>query len=799
MSLVHVTFLSLVFISHLTFCNTTFTWDDRKSPTKQEIFLEPEKRQTLQLLLSDAPLATLHQRVPKYQVFRYDQICDFSSFARLGYNVQAQLGRFAKDTLTYHKNFISDVTFQYEYRFLNNLTHTQCLSTCRNLGSDLPSLNVHLTEIKEFRPPLQDFFWVETNQNVTFDGKLNKYNYQLYFDNVQVFPSNHMRGGATMLYHFMRGEYVLMSSQQLRSRASYYDFTADQYYRKEPYTLKSRFQVDNNFQIFIPMDSTSFEPNFGKSACVCQRKLEENTKNAALAKEISVLVRSSLYNAPTSIESVRVKRDESTSSESNVVSILNKQQKPFLSTPDKWLLKRDDLFPLMVTAPILPVNESVFLPVSRKTRAASIFLSALAKTLISQTAAITSPYILQESANIFKKLITKASMQFPANKYHSQNATNATFQDKLDKHFSSSPADATLLHDRLTLSVKDVPETVYSMYSPDVRHAKAIRRAARKLEIFRDQILTSLPEILLEKVLLSIPYPVRKNSQIIVHVRKSLSFYVISYYVECTVDSYSFTNITAFSMPYIQEGKDFYAAFIQNDILSIDFQASHSLSTLQSEKCAQQALSNVPAHLFPSCKRHLYIPNILDTAFELTYGKVVLILGTGVLQISCFQKASQIVTLAHQFNLFYINHACGFNIKHENLNKYVRESKTELIGSDFIYLLKYDVPTVYSTVTKYYHWLITISVGVTIIVAVLCIIIVILTYCKRKYQPKLSLSQDGAIECTLVNCDTSIMESQMLPNGNPFTESGNLDSLVTPQPEMATKPTKPKLTKPAAH
>ena len=750
--------------------------------------------QTLQLLLTDAPLATLHQRVPKYQIFRYDQVVDFSSWAQLGYNVQAQLGRFKKETLVYHQDFISHASFKYEYRFVRNLTHAQCLSTCYSRKSRFPSRKIHLDEINDFHPPLNDFFWVDTNQTVEYDDYLDKYHYELHFDAVQVFPSNTMIQGTTLLYHFLKGEYVLMYSHQLRSRASYYDFTAQQYYRKEPYTLRARYKANSTFHVFIPMDSTSFEPDFAKSTCVCQRQLTENTKNAARAKDISDTVRSSLYDTPVTLESVRVKRDKSQSDVSNVVSILQERPDPFQSTPDKWFLYSDDIFPLLITDPLQAQNES--LPVSRRKRAASIFLSALAKTLFSHAAAISSPYILQESKNIFRSLMDKTSLTFSANRFNRTQASNASFQDFLDDHFSSSPSDATLLHDRLRLSVKNVPKAVYSMYSPDVTHAEAIRRTARKLEIFRDQVLTSLPELLLERVLHSIPHRVRKDSEIVVHVKKSLSFYVFTYYVECTVDTYSFTNITAFPMPYVQEGKDFYAAFIQDDILSIDFDSSHSLKTQQSEECAQVALSNVPSNLFPSCKRVLYVPKLLSQAFDLFHGQIVLILGPGVLQISCFQKASQVVTLADQFNLFYINYACGYNIKHENLNRFVRGKTKTLVGMDFLYLLGYNVPSAYSTTTKYFHWLIIISVGVAVVITALCSLIIILAYCKRRYQPQLTLTQDGAIECSLVNCEDSLNASQQLTGKNPFVPE-ETDTTLSKCEELPSKQLKP--TKPAAH
>ena len=439
------------------------------------------------------------------------------------------------------------------------------------------------------------------------------------------------------------------------------------------------------------------------------------------------------------------------------------------------------------SSPSSPLNQ-------RSPRAASVFLAALAKTLLTQAAAISSPYILQESKNIFESLVNKASLKFSASMNESR-PENVTFQDRLDHYFANSPTDAAILHDRLKLSVRNVPDNVYSMYAPDVEHARAIRRTARQLQIFRDKILTSLPQLLLEKVLASIPHPVRRGSQIIVNVRKSLTFYILTYYVECEVESYAFTNITAFSMPYIKEGSNYYAASIQNDILSIDFQRSHSLSTIQSERCAQQALSNVPTNLFPDCKSSVFTPHVYQPAFRMKEGQVVFLLGPGILQISCFQKASQIVTLSKQFNLLYINYACEFNIKHKNLSKYVRATTRKLVGLDFKYLLAYDVTSYSSRADKVYYWLIGISIAVILLVSALFAIILLLTYCKRKYQPTVTVMSDGAIECSLVNCSTS-RENLPAEDTNPFTSAETVPEVSLPTPLSTSKQ---KLTKPAAH
>ena len=89
-----------------------------------------------------------------------------------------------------------------------------------------------------------------------------------------------------------------------------------------------------------------------------------------------------------------------------------------------------------------------------------------------------------------------------------------------------------------------------------------------------------------------------------------------------------------------------------------------------------------------------------------------------------------------------------------------------------------------------------LTFGVGLVVAALCVIIVLLTYCKKRYQPQLTLTQDGAIECSLVNCEVSISNSQQMQDENPFLQD-ETDKIILKDEDQANR--QPKPAKPAAH
>lgn len=747
----------IILCFHPIICESLYNWDGTGDPVIQEVKIGREDSYMLQLRLSDVPVISVHRRVPKYQVYRYDQLIDFSEWSQLGFNLRSQLDRFKPETLIYHHDFVSDESFQFEYRFLKNLTHAECAHSCHLSRAHMPNSVAHVNDIMRFQPKVFNYFWVQLNQTANYAAGKNKYVYQLKFDGKEIFPTNKMKG-STVLYQFSKGSYGVVNPSQLRSRTSYYDFTSGQYYHQEPYTLNARASEGSNFQILIPLHSNSFHPSFSRSTCICQRTVRENTKNAITATQMAKLAKSSIYDTPATFESLRVRAESATAKSPDVNTLLSKVPKPYQAGHPFEVLMKDDILPLLL-APLSPARNVSGFSLSRPQRAAPVFLATVAKTILSQAIAITSPYILEESKNIFQSLVKKASVQLAVPSWKRTTNDNVTYQQDIDEHFSASPADATLLHDRLVLSVKDSPQQLVQVSTPNVELATIMEQTAKKLEIFRDRVITSLPKLLLDKVLASLPHPVRPNSQIVMNVKKSLSFYVFSYYIECRVDTYTFTNVSAFPMPFIQEDKTYFTVRIPENSLSMNDGNSHWLdtfATLQAEECAQIALSSQPTNLLPFCQREKFVPQIMTVPFQMDHGIIILMLGPSVLTLSCVQKASQIITFSAPFNLIYVNNACDFKLTYYHVTKVMKASKDQIIGADYQHLLTLSIPGSPSTSSRTYYWMLTITILVASILGALCIIALVVLYCRYKYRPKLVVTPDGTFECSLVNFESKL-------------------------------------------
>ena len=67
------------------------TWFGPVQPQKHKLQLEPDRRYTLELLLGDAPVATLHHRLPKYQLYQVDRLVEMTQWSLLGYNTNLQI------------------------------------------------------------------------------------------------------------------------------------------------------------------------------------------------------------------------------------------------------------------------------------------------------------------------------------------------------------------------------------------------------------------------------------------------------------------------------------------------------------------------------------------------------------------------------------------------------------------------------------------------------------------------------------------------------------------------------------
>ena len=76
-----------------------------------------------------------------------------------------------------------------------------------------------------------------------------------------------------------------------------------------------------------------------------------------------------------------------------------------------------------------PIRSDFYLPRRRAARAAPLMLGALSKYFLSQTVAVTAPYLVSQAEKIFQKLAAKSTIQFKAHLKKSNNS----FQHQLDE------------------------------------------------------------------------------------------------------------------------------------------------------------------------------------------------------------------------------------------------------------------------------------------------------------------------------------------------------------------------------
>ena len=140
-------------------------WDGISQPQKHSLHLEPDKKFTLEILLGDAPVVTLHHRLPKYQIFKVDRLIEFTDWSLLGYNTQRQIHRFSADQLTFHDGFHSRTGSQFEFNFKEGLTFDQCYIYCGALRAEMIFSQDQLEEVLALVPRFKGHRWLNINQN----------------------------------------------------------------------------------------------------------------------------------------------------------------------------------------------------------------------------------------------------------------------------------------------------------------------------------------------------------------------------------------------------------------------------------------------------------------------------------------------------------------------------------------------------------------------------------------------------------------------------------------------------------
>ena len=801
-------------------------WDMNSEFLTRQFHLENDPTRTIRLTLKDVPIVQLDEKIPKYQVFRKDQLVDFSEFARIGYNLKLRLNEFSEKPLAYHDDFLTFPEFSREYRFLSDLTYQQCISTCERHDARLPKSYHELSEIQSFRPQIVDYFWIETVQSVDFDKQNHKYRYNITFENDNLFPkTNH----SVEIYHYLHGKYNVIPPSRLRSRSEYYNYVSNTYSKLTPYHLEVRyshkkFGFSKNFQritkirnatwiskvagkskdttkyfhILIPISKNFYQPSFSKSTCICSRDKSNNLKQAKLAMDIAQATLISLENAPSKIERDRL--SSSNVSNPSIYKITN--QTFYRPSHSNDILTRSHISPLSLAGlerqPIRsrllqhedyskmagqedlnnPIRSDFYLPRRRAARAAPLMLGALSKYFLSQTVAVTAPYLVSQAEKIFQKLAAKSTLQFKAH----LKKSNDSFQQQLDEALRDSPANLKLLHDKVELYLKDSTlenESEIQGFVPNPQNARRLQRKALRLTYFTDKLYHNLPRLLLDKVQSQLPIPPLRNSTIYAQIKTSHSFFIISYFFQCKVDAFSSTHTIVKSLPHLQQNKNFFNLQIPTQSLNFDPRIDQSLPTLQADNCAKAALSQDNTPLQKLCNSTLFTAQIISEIFDLQNGKLYLFLGKSTLFLSCYHRASQVLNIDNTFSLFYINHGCSFRLQYKSLLRYKKATVDLLVGIDFRRLLDIDVPI--RDVLGSFHnvWLISLSVGLSLLFLFIFLICLFCCLLKKKFKPKIAFSENGDVELSVLPAQPTDSSIDVIPEE------------AQPIPKAAHKPGKP--------
>merc|ERR1711978_838089 len=376
-------------------------------------------------------------------------------------------------------------------------------------------------------------------------------------------------------------------------------------------------------------------------------------------------------------------------------------------------------------------------------------LGALSKYFLSQTVAVTTPYLISQAEKIFQKLAAKSTLQFKAH----LKKSNDSFQHQLDEALRDSPANLKLLHDKIELYLKDSTlenESDIQGFVPNPQNARRLQRKALRLTYFTDKLYHNLPRLLLDKVQSQLPIPPLPNSTIYAQIKTSHSFFIISYFFQCKVDAFSSTHTIVKSLPHLQQNKNFFNLQIPTQSLNFDPRIDQSLPTLQADNCAKAALSQDNTPLQKLCNSTLFTAQIISEIFDLQNGKLYLFLGKSTLFLSCYHRASQVLNIDNTFSLFYINHGCSFRLQYKSLLRYKKATVDLLVGIDFRRLLDINVPI--KDVLESFHnvWLISLSVGLSLLFLFIFLICLFCCLLKKKFKPKIAFSENGDVELSVL-------------------------------------------------
>ena len=657
----------------------------------------PIPSQTTSLTLTDAPVIRYSKLEQKYQVFQLSQLVDFTDLSLAGQNLKTQLNRFAGKTTEVFQDFFSRSTFMHEFYIKDDLSFLQCQTVCIAKSATLVHQSNQLMELGVLTSRYQGFTWVDGLQNHTGT------NYNVYFNTLRpsmVYPQNHFQNGSVEVFQI--NNQVPSRVEDIGHRQFYFDPTSGTYYRSEMYNLHMRFNNKHDVQILVPNLATSQTSEFELARCVCVRDISENLKHTLIANSIAAYTRSVLSPEISNIEAQRLV-DASDQTMDSVESLLKSHT--LYTNKDNRLLHASQVYPLHSDQTVhdqglvtqengWSEQDSHSSTSNRQTRLAG--LAALGSSVLWKAAAFTAPYVLDKQRDILHNFAKEVQGSFMLDASVNQNWTSpVAYQKEVDFSLKDSPINIEFQNDGVNLQFKENQPQLQQYDTPDIQLAQVLEKTGGDLAFVKDQIFPEIPKMLLKHILPRLSFPIRENSQVLVEIEKSATFWRIKFLFECQRTDLDFTRVEVETLPHVEREETLYRAVVPVDQLSVTQSPSPALHhdiTLQQSKCADLLLSHTPENILSECGEIKYQPKVITEIFTLDGGSLWLISGPAKMTHQCNHQTAVTELLSKQFNLLFVHTSCDFSISHKGINfQQARSSQLQSVAP-VLHILSYNAP-----------------------------------------------------------------------------------------------------------
>ena len=326
---------------------------------------------------------------------------------------------------------------------------------------------------------------------------------------------------------------------------------------------------------------------------------------------------------------------------------------------------------------------------------------------------------------------------------------NGSFQNYITNFFENSPAHIYFDPDRIRLEIKDPPLPDQDFTNRSPYYASQLQAASQQMAFFTEHVLEKLPFMLANEVIPTLKYPPRRNSDIIIKIEKSQTFFLLRFFIECSRTDLSYTEVNHYSLPHKKINKVLYKTLI-NNALSLD---SHSKSedkgNLDDKACADLILNHTPANILNTCPEQIFNSKIIIKVFDFEKGALFLLLGPSILNINCYQTSGTKLSLTEEFNLYFISDSCSWSLEYSSLDSARPATKQFKADLPHVLILQYSLINLSSWKDKLFALVIGLSVTCGFFIVLLIVISTLIMYYKYKYKPRVVKSNQGIIEMTI--------------------------------------------------